>query len=98
MKKNGYTSDIVLGEKYRDEQSGYEGTATAIYFFQYGCERVQIETYDGVQRQIRTETFDAPRLTHIESGKRAKTDKTGGPGDPTEGNRAGIDMREVAAR
>lgn len=98
MSKQKYETDIKLGEKYRDEQTGYEGTATAVYFFQYGCERVQIETFDSVQRQIRSETFDSPRLTHIATGKRATVTRTGGPGDPSEGRRAGIDSREVVAR
>ena len=79
MSKKAYRSDIVLGEKYRDEQTGYEGIANAIYFFQYGCERVTIESYDATTKNIRTETFDAPRLVHVATGKRAQVTRTGGP-------------------
>ena len=79
MSKKKYASDIILGEKYRDEQTGYEGTATALYFFQYGCERVTIETLDPGRKQLVQETFDAPRLVHVETGKRATVTRTGGP-------------------
>ena len=78
-KKNSYQSDVVLGRKYIDEQTSFEGVATAIYFYQFGCERVTLESYDATQKQIRTETFDAPRLTDLESGVKAKVTRTGGP-------------------
>lgn len=78
-KKNTFKSDIVLGEKYRDTQTGYEGTAVAVYFFQYGCERITVESYDSERKTIKEMTFDAPRLEHIETGKRMTTEKTGGP-------------------
>jgi len=79
VSKTKYQSDIVLGEKYVDKQTGLEGVATAIYFFQHGCERVTIETFDTVQKQIREQTFDAPRLTHVASGRTARVTRTGGP-------------------
>lgn len=74
---NGYVSDIVLGERYRDAQTGIEGTATAVHFYQYGCERVSLEAV--VAGKIEEYGFDAPRLIHVESGKRATSTKTGGP-------------------
>lgn len=77
--KNKFASDIKLGERYRDDQTGYEGTATAVYFFQYGCERVTVENYDATRKEIKEQTFDAPRLTHIDSNKRVTVDRTGGP-------------------
>lgn len=81
--KNSFKTDIVLGEKYRDEQTGYEGTATAVYFFQHACERVCLETYDPTTKKIIESTFDSPRLTSIKTGRVAKTDKTGGPARET---------------
>ncbi len=78
--KNKYESDIELGKRYRDPQTGIEGTATAISFYQYACERVSIETI--AREKIEEYGFDAPRLESVETGKRAKTDRTGGPGDP----------------
>jgi hypothetical protein len=79
-----YTSDIVLGDKYRDTQTMFEGVATAIYFYQYGCERVQLETYDPASKEIKSISFDAPRLLHINTGKVATVTRTGGPGNGRE--------------
>jgi len=73
-----YSSDIVLGNKYRDEQTGYEGIATAICFYQHACERVTIEAFDKKKMEVREYTFDAPRLVDVETGRRAKVTKTGG--------------------
>lgn len=75
--KETYKSDIKLGEKYRDEQTKIEGVATAVYFFQYACERVTLEMV--VKEELKEYVFDAPRLVHIQSGVQATTEKTGGP-------------------
>jgi hypothetical protein len=82
MGKAKYTSDITLGERYRDEQTGFEGVATSITFFQYACERIALETYDATRREVKTEVFDAPRLTSVKTNERATTDRTGGPQMP----------------
>lgn len=75
--KIAYKTDIKLGEKYRDEQTGIEGIATAIAFYQHACERVTIELI--AKEELKEYTFDSPRLTHITSGVRAVTTRTGGP-------------------
>lgn len=72
-----YETDIRLGERYRDGQTGIEGTATAVTFYQYGCERVQIEAV--VAGKIEEYGFDAPRLTHVATQVRAVSTGTGGP-------------------
>lgn len=77
-----YSSDIILGERYRDDQTGYEGVATSVTFFQHACERVCIENYDANRLTVKEAVFDAPRLRHIESQKLARVEKTGGPGAP----------------
>lgn len=82
MSKTNYKSDIVLGERYVDKQTGYEGVATCITFFQHACERIILENYDAERKQVKEVVFDAPRLTHIATDKIAKTKKTGGPGQP----------------
>lgn len=84
-KKNGYKSDIVLGEKYRDDQTGIQGTAVAITFWQHSCERVIIELT--VNGKIEEYSFDSPRLTHVETEKKVTSEKTGGPGDGVTGQR-----------
>jgi hypothetical protein len=77
--KETYHSDIVLSERYRDSQTGYEGVATAIYFFQHACERILLERVNPIDNKIEEMSFDAPRLIHIETGKVATSVKTGGP-------------------
>lgn len=85
-----HSTDIELGKKYRDDQTGIEGIATSIHFYQYACERVTVEFIksDGELQEV---TFDAPRLRSIESGRLAQVTKTGGPA------RAG-ETRTVASR
>jgi hypothetical protein len=90
-KFKGYKSDIVMGEEYLDKQTGLQGIATAVYFYQHGCERVNIETFDAVGKKIIATTFDAPRLTHVSTGKTAQVTRTGGPGN-------GLEAREDPAR
>ncbi len=82
-----YQTDIQLGERYRDDQTGIEGTATAITFYQHGCERASIENVH--EGEIKEYGFDAPRLTHIASGETAKTTKTGGPARGVSDRRPG---------
>jgi hypothetical protein len=89
-KKTKHSTDIILGDKYRDSVTGFEGTATATTFFLHACERVSLEYIkDG---KVEYEGFDAPRLIHIETEKVPKVKKTGGPGGREPGRAA------VAAR
>lgn len=72
-----YRSDIVLGEKYRDPETGIEGKAVAIYFFEHACERVSIRyAHDG---DLKEATFDAPELENVETKIRPAQQATGGP-------------------
>ena len=73
-----YRTDVKLGERYRDPQTGIEGVATAVSFYQYACERVSIETVVG--GKIEEYGFDAPRLEHVGSRERPAQQRTGGPG------------------
>ena len=90
-KKTTYNSDIIMGDEYEDTQTGFKGIATSIHFYQYACERITLEAYESKSKEIREMTFDAPRLTHVKTQKRATTTRTGGPA------RAG-EMRTVASR
>ena len=76
--KHGFETDITLGERYRDDQTGIEGVATSIHFYQHACERVTLEFLkaDGELQEV---TFDAPRLRSIKTGVVAQVTKTGGP-------------------
>lgn len=71
-----YQSDIELGKRYLDKQTGIEGVATAVAFYQFACERVTIETV--VAGKIEEYTFDAPRLTNMETSETARATRTGG--------------------
>lgn len=73
-----FDSDIVLGEKYRDTLSNFEGVATGCTFFLHGCERVILESWNEIKAEINTEMFDAPRLEHLESGELVTARDTGG--------------------
>lgn len=77
--KHSYETDIVLGELYIDTQTGYEGIATSIHFYQHACERVTLEAFESKTKQVRELTFDSPRLQHAKTKKQATTTKTGGP-------------------
>lgn len=86
MAKKSYESDIILGERYRDEQTGYVGIATGVYFYQHACERVGLEKMkdDG---EILTEVFDSPRLVSAKTAIKATSDRPGGPARAGEGVR-----------
>lgn len=77
MGKPKYETDIRLGERYIDKQTGIEGTATAVTFYQFGCERVSLENV--TRGEIKDYGFDAPRLTHVATQQTAQTTRTGGP-------------------
>lgn len=85
---SGYSSDINLGEEYLDKQSGFKGIATAIYFYQFGCERVNLEVFDKKSSEVKSIAFDAPRLTSTKTGITAKVTRTGGPGNGHETRQA----------
>lgn len=89
MSKNKFETDVVLGQRYRDTVSGYEGVATACVFFLHGCERVTLEQWIQAAGEMRELTFDAPRLEHVETKKVARTTRTGGvrPTPPRTGSR-----------
>lgn len=73
-----FKSDSKLGDRYRDPLTGFEGVATAVTFYLHACERITLEfVKDG---EIKYESFDAPRLVHIDSGEQPATKRTGGPG------------------
>lgn len=71
-------TDVRMGDRYRDPLTGFEGVATAVTFYLHACERVTLEyVRDG---EVKYESFDAPRLVHVDTGRTPRTDRTGGPG------------------
>lgn len=67
--------DIVLGQKYRDRHTGYEGIATAVTIYLYGCRHVLIES-GGFDKEgkIDTKWFEEERIEGI-----TPRSKHGGP-------------------
>ncbi len=82
-----FQSDVVLGDTYEDTITGVVGKATSVHFYLHACERVNLEyAHDG---DVKFETFDAPRLTHVSTGpveqpETLSATRTGGPGGPGE--------------
>lgn len=76
--KQTFKTDIKLGDRYRDDQTGIEGVATSVHFYQHACERVTLE-YVNKDGDISEVTFDSPRLTNLRTHLTATTTKTGGP-------------------
>lgn len=76
--KTTYKTDIKLGQRYLDQQTGITGVATSIHFYQHACERVTLEFVkpDGELQEV---TFDSPRLTNVATGETATSTRTGGP-------------------
>lgn len=62
-----YQSEIVLGTKYRDTQTGLEGHAVVISFHQHACERVVLEYAEA--NDLKLVEFDAVRLVSLEPKK-----------------------------
>lgn len=71
-----YDSDIEVGKRYRDTQTGVEGICTALTFYQFACERAIIEVVE--DGKIQDYMFDAPRMQSVETGEVAETARTGG--------------------
>lgn len=79
-----FNTEVELGQKYRDTATGFEGTASAIYFFQHGCERVALKALNGNGELVES-VFDAPELEQLTSGRKVNLleKKSGGPHDRT---------------
>lgn len=91
QKRQAYESDVILGEEYQDTQTKISGHAVGIYFYQHGCDRVELETVNN-DGDVRSYVFDSPRLVHVKTQVQATTTRTGGPSKgmttrPTPGRR-----------
>ena len=83
-----YDSDLILGEKYRDNATGLVGTLTSIHFYQHACERATLRFLNG-QGEVVESTFDAPELVRVKTQKAARASKPGGPAR-ADGSRAAV--------
>jgi hypothetical protein len=62
---SNYRCNIVLGEKYRDIITGFEGVATSLTFRLHGCERVQLTAM--VDKKPGDYWFEAPGLRRVDN-------------------------------
>lgn len=79
-----YESDIVLGDTYRDQVSGWKGVATAVYFYLNKCVRVSIDASDE-NGKPKGFIFDAEQIMRVPETPSVRTDAvaSGGPRDST---------------
>jgi hypothetical protein len=75
-----FKTQIVLGERYRDKATGFEGTCGAVFFYEHGCERVQLKGMNHTGEVVEY-VFDAPELESVRTDRRVQVlaAKTGGP-------------------
>jgi hypothetical protein len=71
-----YESPIETGHRYRDQHTGFEGVAVAIYFYEFSCPRVCLKKM-GKEGTIIEAIFDAPGLTPTDSGNQNSVGFTG---------------------
>ena len=80
------SNDVILGHRYMDPVSGWEGIATSLHSYMYGCTRV---TLSGVDSDGKPDefTFDEPQLTLMGPGllEIPQLAETGGPRGTTHG-------------
>jgi hypothetical protein len=55
--------DIVLGERYKDKITGFEGICTGKYEFMYGCHRVNLQGV--INGEPKDFVFDVPQVEHV---------------------------------
>lgn len=81
-----------LGKRYRDKITGFEGAASSVTEFLYGCRRVCLTGLDANGKVIDF-SFDEPGLEEIKAPPAVKPTKqerrTGGPHDRTMPTRTG---------
>lgn len=78
--------DVQLGRRYRDQVTGFEGSASSAHEYANGCRRITLQTLSSDGDKIISLTFDEPDLQEISGSNTApkrgfKSVKTGGPHD-----------------
>ncbi len=69
-----------MGERYKDAQTGIEGVATSLHFYQHACERVTLEAVSGKTGELVEYAFDAPRIVAVAAPDMpVRQQRTGGP-------------------
>lgn len=61
-------TNIKLGDRYRDTDTGFEGIANAVTIYEFRCPRVQLTAL--VDHKPAEHWFDEPKLEHVNGSKR----------------------------
>lgn len=93
-----HAGGVKLGDRCRDEITGFEGIATGKYDYLYGCCRIQLQPdkLDDKGRPLGSEVFDEAQLVVIEAGARNGRPPT--PAASTGGPREAPQERETPIR
>lgn len=79
-KFKGYESGVELGKWYKDKETGIEGRAVVVSFFEFACERVVLEyTKEG---EIKEVGFDVPRVVQVDAPEKDLMPAGVKPGGP----------------
>lgn len=77
--------EAILGRRYKDNITGFEGTAVSRTEYLYGCVRVALEGLDGNKPYV--EWFDEQRLIDVVTEEPVETTATTGGPHPTPPSR-----------
>ena len=73
---------LALGDKAKDDITGYQGVIVAITEWLNGCRRTTIQTSEMVEgKPVESQTFDAEQVSRVGRNPPAKREqsRTGGP-------------------
>ncbi len=71
---------LKLGDKAKDQISGFTGTIVAVTEWLNGCRRITIQPsalHEG--KPVENSTFDAEQVAKVEEGPELSPTRTGGP-------------------
>lgn len=86
------TEPVTLGRTYRDNITGFVGTATARHEYLYGCVRVDLEGQVVQDGDVKAWVFDEQRLVDPATNQAPTPTATSG------GARPAVPARSVGAR
>ena len=78
MGKRIKLDETVLGQRYRDTTTGFEGTAPSKHEYLFGCYRITLTAPSVDGKEPVTHTVDEPALELVEAPKVTGNQRTGG--------------------
>lgn len=75
-------TEAILGQRYYDSITNFEGVATGIFIYLHGCRRIQLSGTNEQTKGPVEYVFDEPQLVEVETDKALEGDgRPGGPKD-----------------